>query len=41
MIDDSDLIICYVDMMKSESGAKKTVKYAIKRGKLIINLFNW
>ncbi len=39
MIDDSDLIVCYVDMDKYRSGAKKAVNYAIKQGKDIINLY--
>ena len=38
MVDDSDLIICYVDLNKKSSGAKKAVEYAEKRGKEIINL---
>ena len=39
MVDDSDLIICYVDMNKRKSGAKKAVRYAMKQGKDIVNLF--
>lgn len=39
MVDDSDLIICYVDMEKYNSGAKKAVKYALKQNKWVINLF--
>ena len=40
MVDESNLIICYVDMRSSFSGAKNAVLYAIKKKKLIINLFN-
>ena len=39
MVDESDLIICYVDMKKQSSGAKQAVEYAMKKGKKIINLF--
>ena len=39
MVDDSDLIICYVDVNKRNSGAKKALQYAIKQGKDIINLY--
>lgn len=39
MIDDSDLVICYVDMKRYRSGAKRAVKYAIKTNKPVINLF--
>lgn len=39
MVDDSDLIICYVDMRKYVSGAKKAVNYALKQNKRVINLF--
>lgn len=38
-VDDSDLVICYVDMKRYKSGAKRAVKYAIKRNKPVINLF--
>ena len=40
MVDNSDLIICYVDMSKYKSGAKSAIKYALKQNKEIINLFN-
>lgn len=40
MIDNSDLIICYVDMKSYRSGAKQTIKYAIKHNKKVLNLFN-
>ena len=40
MVDESDLIICYVDMNIYKSGAKTTILYAIKQNKKIINLFN-
>ncbi len=39
MVDESDLIICYVDMNNYKSGAKTTILYAIKQNKKIINLF--
>ena len=39
MVDDSDLVICYVDMTENRSGAKRAVKYAIKQGKEVVNLF--
>lgn len=39
MVDDSDMVICYVDMERYQSGAKKAVKYALKKGKQVINLF--
>lgn len=39
MIDNSDLIICYVDMNISKSGAKNAILYAMKNNKEIINLF--
>ena len=40
MVDDSDIVICYVDMKEYRSGAKKAVNYAKKQGKQIINLFD-
>ena len=39
MVDESDLIICYVDMNTYKSGAKTTILYALKQNKKIINLF--
>lgn len=39
MVDESDLIICYVDMKAQRSGAKQTISYAIKQNKQIVNLF--
>ena len=39
MIDESDLIICCVDMSAYQSGAKTAVKYALRKKKEIINLF--
>jgi len=39
MVDDCDLVICYVDMKEYRSGAKRAVNYAKKQGKQIINLF--
>lgn len=40
MVDNSDLIICYVDTTSYKSGAKNAISYAIKQNKPIINLFN-
>lgn len=40
MIDDSDLIVCFVDMSAYGSGAKKAVSYALKQNKKVINLFD-
>ena len=40
MVDNSDLVICYVDMQSYKSGAKTAINYAIKQNKKIINLFN-
>lgn len=40
MIEDSDLVISYADMSKIRSGAKIAIKYALKQGKEIINLYN-
>ena len=39
MIDNSDLIICFVDMNKRNSGAKNAIIYAEKNNKKIINLY--
>lgn len=39
MIDESDLIICYVDMKSHRSGAKTAIYYALKQNKRVINLF--
>ena len=39
MVDNSDLIICYVDMKSYKSGAKTAINYAKKQNKQIINLF--
>ena len=39
MVDDSDVIVCYVDMERRNSGAKKIVNYAKKQRKQIINIF--
>lgn len=38
MVDMADLVICYVE--HPEGGAYKTMKYALKHGKPVINLFN-
>ena len=39
MIDDSDLIVCYVDMNSLKSGAKSAIIYALKQNKRVINLY--
>lgn len=39
MVDESDLIICYVDMKAYKSGAKTAVNYALNKKKKVINLF--
>ena len=39
IIDLCDIVICYVDCTKANSGAKKAVNYARKKGKKIINLY--
>ena len=39
MIDDCDLVVCYVDMKVSKSGSRTAINYAIKQKKKIINLF--
>ena len=39
MVDESDIVICYVDMNERQSGAKMAVEYAMKKNKEIINLF--
>ena len=39
MIDNSSIVVCYVDFRKSQSGAKSAVMYAIKNNVPIINLF--
>ena len=39
MVEDSDLIVCYVNFKSYSSGAKIAVNYAIKNKKPIINLF--
>lgn len=39
MIDDSDMIICYVDMTSYKSGAKNAIKYAMKKNKTVVNLY--
>ena len=39
MVDDSDIVVCYVDMNTTYSGAKLAVKYAKKQNKQIINLY--
>ena len=39
MVDESDLIICYVDRNLHKSGAKSAILYALKQNKRVINLF--
>ena len=39
MIDECDILICYVDKKQSPSGAKMAMNYAKRKGLKIINLF--
>lgn len=39
MVDDSDVVICYVDNKRYNSGSKKAINYAQRQGKEVINLF--
>lgn len=39
MVDESDLIICYLDHKRQNSGARRAVEYALKQGKDVINLY--
>ena len=39
MVDESDIVICYVDFDEYRSGAKRAVNYAKRKNKTIINLF--
>ena len=39
MVDDSDIIICYVDKANKKSGAKKAINYAMRTGRQVINIF--
>ena len=39
MVDDSDILICYVDTERIHSGAKKTYYYAKRKGLKIVNLY--
>ena len=38
MVDRADLVICYIE--RKNGGAWQTVEYAIKQGKMVINLVN-
>ncbi len=38
MVDRADLLICYVE--KQKGGAYRTMQYAIKSGKKVINIFD-
>lgn len=40
MIDNSSMVLCYVDFRKHKSGAKSAVSYAIKNNVPIINFFD-
>lgn len=40
MVDLCDIVVCYVDMKRKRSGAKRAVLYAKKNGKEIINLYD-
>lgn len=39
MVDDSNVVICYVNFKEYRSGAKRAVNYAKRQGKTIINLY--
>ncbi len=39
MVDDADVVICYVDETLKNSGVVKAIKYAYKQNKIIYNLF--
>ena len=39
MVDNCDILICYVNSKTYRSGAKKTMNYAMKKGLRIINLY--
>lgn len=39
MIDECDTLICYVDINREPSGAKKAMNYAVGKGLKIINLY--
>jgi len=40
MLDSCDIVICYVDKRKIQSGAKSALNYAMKKGLKIINLYD-
>ena len=40
MVDNSDIIICFVDMKAYRSGAKRAINYALRRNKKVINLYS-
>lgn len=40
MIDDSAVVICFVDKNQTKSGAKRAMNYAKKKNKTVINIFN-
>ena len=40
MVDDSDFVVCYSDLKRGYSGSKLAVKYAIKKNKKVINIFD-
>lgn len=40
MVDDSDLVICYVNYDSGWTGARQAVDYAKKKGKEIVNIFD-
>lgn len=39
MVDNCDLVVCYVDATKYKSGAKTAVNYALRQNKRVLNLF--
>ena len=40
MVEDSDVVICYIDNTNMQSGDERAVNYAKKLGKTIINIYN-
>ena len=40
MIDDSDIVVCYYDKVSRSNGTKLAVKYALKKNKEIIYLYD-
>ena len=40
MVDESDIVICYVNPQIKRSGARTAMNYAIKRNRVVINLYD-